>query len=35
MQICVKDLLDINFSCDVRYDTVSTYGTLISPLFIN
>jgi hypothetical protein len=35
MQICVQDLLGINFSRNLHYDTVSTYDTLIPSLFIN
>jgi hypothetical protein len=31
-QTCVQDLFDINFSWYVRYDTVSTYDTLILSL---
>jgi hypothetical protein len=35
MQICVQDLVGINFSYNIRYDTESTYDTLIPSLFIN
>jgi hypothetical protein len=35
MQICVQDLFGIKFSRNLRYDTVSTYDTLIPSLFIN
>jgi hypothetical protein len=35
MQIDVQDLFGINFSRDMRYDTVSTYDTLISFLLLN
>jgi hypothetical protein len=38
MQICVgvEDLLGINFSRNLRYDTISTYdSTLIFYIFIN
>jgi hypothetical protein len=35
MQTCVQDLFDINFSWYVRYDTVSTYDTLILSLPLN
>jgi hypothetical protein len=35
MQIDIQDLFDINFSRNVRYDTVSTYDTLIFSLFFN
>jgi hypothetical protein len=34
-QICVQDLFDINFSWYVRYDTVSTYDTLIHSFLFN
>jgi hypothetical protein len=33
--MCVQDLFSINFSRDVRYDTVSTYVALIFYLLIN
>jgi hypothetical protein len=32
MHICVHNLLDINFSRKLRYDTVSIYDTLILSL---
>lgn len=35
MQNSVQDLFDINFSRDVRYDTVSTYVILIISLLLN
>jgi hypothetical protein len=35
MQICAQDLFDINFSRDMRYDTISTYVILISSLLFN
>jgi hypothetical protein len=33
--MCVQDLLCINFSRNLRYDTISTYDTLVPSLFIN
>jgi hypothetical protein len=35
MQMCIQDLLYINFSRNLRYDIVSIYDTLITSLFIN
>jgi hypothetical protein len=35
MQMCVQDLLCINFSRNLCYDTISTYDTLVPSLFIN
>jgi hypothetical protein len=35
MQIDVQDLLDINFSSSMCYDTVSTYDTSILSLLLN
>jgi hypothetical protein len=35
MQIYVQDLLDINFSSSMCYDTVSTYDTSILSLLLN
>jgi hypothetical protein len=35
MQNNVQDLFTIKFSRNMRYDIVSTYDTLIVPLFLN
>jgi hypothetical protein len=35
MQICTQDLFGINFFRDMRYDTVSSYVTLIFSLLLN
>jgi hypothetical protein len=35
MQIDVQDLLDINFSSSMCYDTVSTYDTSILSFLLN
>jgi hypothetical protein len=35
MQIYVQDLLDINFSSSMCYDTVSTYDTSTLSLILN